>query len=135
MNKKNIDVFSNNLRYYMTIKGITRQELADRTKISYFSIRDYEKGNCYAKKDKMKKIAECLEIPIVKLTEEHIKDDIVDIVNNSEDSKLILDIKNIIDNSEDGKFMLDMLIKLSRLDKEGKKYISKTIDMITNDKQ
>lgn len=134
MTKKNIDVFSNNLRYYMKIKGITRQELADATEISYFSIRDYEKGVCYAKLNNLKKIAECLEIPVVKLTEEHIKEDIIDIVNNSEDSQLILKIKNIIDNS-DGKLMLDMLTKFSKLDKKEQKYISTTMDMITNDKQ
>ena len=134
MNKKNIDIFSNNLRYYMKIKGMSRQELADATKISYFSIRDYEKGVCYAKSKNIKKIAEVLEIPIIKLTDEKNEDDAKDIINNSEESQLILKIKNIIDNS-DGKLMLDMLTKFSKLDKKEQKYISTTMDMITNDKQ
>lgn len=119
MDKNKLEIFSNNLRYYMKIKGITRQELADKTKISYFSIRDYEKGVCYAKKDKLKLIADELDISPLMLTEEHNVDKIM----------------NIVDNSVDNEIMLNIMIKLSKLSLEGKKHILQTINMIDSLKQ
>lgn len=113
------EVFSNNLRYFMKIKGITRKELADKTKIAYTTIRDYEKGICYAKMDKIKIIAKELDVsPLMLIEEQNI-------------SKII----SIVDNSEDSQVMLDIMIKLSKLSLEGKKYILNTIDMIDNLKQ
>jgi len=117
MDKKR-EIFSNNLRYYMKIKGITRNDLADKTKIAYTTIRDYEKGICYAKMDKIKAIAEILGVSPLMLTEE----------------QNISKIMNIVDNSEDSQLMVDIMIKLSKLSVEGKKYILNTIDMIDNSK-
>lgn len=116
---KKREIFSNNLRYYMKIKGMTRKELAKITKIAYTTIRDYEKGICYAKMDKIKTIAEKLEISPLMLTEE----------------QNVSKIMNIVDNSEDSQVMLDIMTKLSKLSLEGKKYILNTIDMIDNLKQ
>jgi len=118
MDKKR-EIFSNNLRYYMTIKGMTRNKLADLTGIAYTTIRDYEKGICYAKMDKIKLIAEKLGVSPLMLTEKQNVSDIMDIVDNSEDSQI----------------MLDIIIKLSKLSLEGKRYISNTIDVINNSKQ
>lgn len=118
MDKKR-EIFSNNLRYYMKIKGMTRNELADLTGIAYTTIRDYEKGICYAKMDKIKKIAEELDISPLMLTEK----------------QNISEIMRIVDNSEDSQIMLEIMVKLSKLSLEGKKYISNTIDVINNSKQ
>lgn len=134
MGKNNKEIFSENLRYYMNLRIKSRKDISMATGIPYGSIRDYEKGYCYAKPDKIEKIANYLEISPLKLTKEHIKDDIMDIVDNSEDSKMILDIKNIIDNSEDKKLILDIMIKLSKLSKEDKKHIMRTLDYISNEK-
>ena len=95
------EVFSNNLRYFMKIKGMTRNELADKTKLAY------------------KIIAEKLDVSPLMLTEE----------------QNITKIMSIVDNSEDSQVMLDIMIKLSKLSLEGKKYILNTIDMIDNLKQ
>lgn len=113
------EIFSNNLRYYMKIKGMTRNDLANKSKIAYTTIRDYEKGLCYAKMEKIKELAKALDISPLMLTEEQ---------NAGK-------ITNIIDNSEDSQVMLDIMVKLSKLSLEGKKYILNTIDMIDNLKQ
>lgn len=134
MNEKNKEILSKNLRFYMKLKGKTRNDIVEATKIPYNSIRDYETGYCYAKKNKIVKIANCLGISPFMLTEEHNLEDVMDIVDNSEDSKLILEIKNIIDNTEDKKLMLDIMIKLSKLSKEDKKHIMGTIEYISNRK-
>lgn len=119
MNKRFREIFSNNLRYYMKIKGVTRKELADNTGIAYTTIRDYEKGICYAKMEKIEKIAVELDIPTYKLTDAHDT----------------ADIMNIIDNSEDSKLMLETMTYLEKLSKEKKQYILNTIKMIYNDMQ
>lgn len=113
---KNREIFSNNLRYYMKVKGITRNKLAEITGIAYTTIRDYEKGICYAKMEKIKLIAEKLEISPLMLTEE----------------QNITNIMNIVDNSEDSQIMLEIMIKLSKLSLEGKKYFLNSINMIDN---
>lgn len=135
MDKKR-EIFSNNLRYYMKIKGITRQELADKTKISYFSIRDYEKGICYAKSDNIKKIAECLDIPIVKLTEEHGFEELMNVVDNSKNNKLMLKLMTELSKQsiEDDKLFLKFIDVWFKLSTEDKKYILTTGNMLSSKK-
>lgn len=115
INKKR-EVFSNNLRYYRTIKGITTKELAKKSGIAYSTLRDYERGICYAKPEKIKKLAEKLDISPLMLTEEQD----------------ISKIMGIIDNSEDNKIMLEIMTRLSKLSLEGKKYILNTVNIIDN---
>ena len=69
--------------------------------------------------DKIELLANYFNIPTYKLTEDR---------NTAE-------IMNVVDNSEDSKLMLDIMIKLSKLSVDEKKYISKTIDMVSNDNQ
>ena len=116
MTNKKREILSNNLRYYMKIKGMTRKKLSDETEIAYTTIRDYEKGICYAKMDNIKKIAEKLDISPLMLTEEHN----------------ISQIMNIVDDSKDSQLMLEIMIKLSKLSLEGKQYILNSIDVISN---
>ncbi|WP_304401847.1 helix-turn-helix domain-containing protein [uncultured Clostridium sp.] len=118
INKKR-EVFSNNLRYYRTIKGMTTKELGKVSGIAYTTLRDYERGICYAKIDKIKILAEKLGISPLMLTEEHD----------------VSKIMGIVDSSEDNKIMLDIMTRLSKLSLEGKKYILNTIDMVDNLKQ
>ena len=115
INKKR-EVFSNNLRYYRTIKGMTTKELAKKSEIAYTTLRDYERGICYAKTEKIKKLAEKLDISPLMLTEEQD----------------ISKIMGIIDNSEDNKIMLEIMTRLSKLSLEGKKYILNTVNIIDN---
>ena len=130
MNTRKKEIFSKNLKYYMKLKGKSRKDIEDDTGIPYNSIRDYEKGYCYAKLSKIKAIAECLGVSIPMLTEEHDIDGSLHIVDDTEESKLLLNIKNIIYNSEDSKLLYKCLSELSKLDKQKLKYILTTIDMI-----
>ncbi len=119
MNKIYNEILSKNLKYYMAIRGKTRNNLANDLDIPYSSIRDYEKGICYAKMDKLEKIANYFEIPVEKLIKDHNSANTVGVIEENEDSKL----------------MYEIMVKLSKLNKDGKKYISKTIDMVSNDEQ
>lgn len=112
-------IFGNNLRYYMMLRQKTRKDLENDLGIPYTSIRDYEKGLCLAKPDKLEKIANYLDVPVYKLT------------NDKETSKIMDNANNL----ENDKILSEAIIKLSKLNQEEIKYIIKTIDMISSDKQ
>ena len=135
MNKRLREIFSSNLRYYMNVKDMSRQKLADKTGIAYTTIRDYEKGICYAKMEKIEKIAVELGIPTYKLTDSRDNIDIMNLVDNSEDKQLMLDILKVADNSEDKQLMLDAMTFFETLSKEKKQTMLNTLKMIYNDMQ
>ena len=119
MDRKYNEIVGKNLKYYMMIRKKTRNDLANDLGIPYTSIRDYEKGVCLAKPDKMEKIASYLNVPVHKLTQDKNNPVIIDSIYNSDYSRL----------------MSEAVVKMSNLNEEEIKYIIKTIDMITNDKQ
>lgn len=149
MYKIYIETFSKNLRYYMKTQNKTRNDISNATGIPYTSIRDYEKGVCFAKRDKAEKIAEYFNIPLSKLIEYHSETEIMYAIDKSENNKLILEIvsklskltkeqltliSDAIDNSEADKLILEVVAKLSKLTKEQQILISNTIDMIDSKK-
>ena len=119
MSKNYNEILSKNLTYYMAIRGKKRKDLANDLGIPYSSIRDYEKGICYAKIDKLEKIANYFGITVDKLTQDHDSANTIKVIQENDDSKL----------------MYEIMVKLSKLNKKEKKYISKTIDMVANDRQ
>ena len=119
MNNDYKKIFGNNLKYYMMIRQKTRNDLANDLDIPYTSIRDYEKGLCLAKPDKLEKIAKYLDVPVYKLTNDKEIAKAMDSTNGLEHDKIIS----------------EAIIKMSKLNKEEIKYIIRTIDMISNDKQ
>ena len=119
MSKNYNEILSKNLTYYMAIRGKKRKDLANDLGITYSSIRDYEKGICYAKIDKLEKIDNYFGITVDKLTQDHDSANTIKVIQENDDSKL----------------MYEIMVKLSKLNKDEKKYISKTIDMVANDRQ
>lgn len=119
MAKKNNEIFSKNLKFYMAVQNKTRNDIVRDLGIPYTSIRDYENGICGAKRDKVEKLAEYLKIKPYQLTEPHD----------------MTEIMNIMDNSEDSKELLEIVKKLSRANLERKKQVNKIIDMLDKDEQ
>jgi len=103
----------------MLIQNKTRNDIVKDLGIPYTSIRDYENGVCGAKRDKIEKLAEYLNIKPYQLIEPHDATEIMNIVVNSEDSKELLDIMK----------------KLSKLNLERKKQANKLIDMLDNEEK
>lgn len=111
--------FGRNLKYYMAYRDMSRKQLSEKTKIHISSIRDYVNGVCYARADKLERIANALDIPTYKLTE------------YSDITKTM----KIIDDSEDNKLLLEIMIRLSKTSKKEKEYILKTMDMISTNQK
>lgn len=82
-------IFSNNLKYYMKLNGKKRNDLVRDLGFPYTSIRDWEKGICYAKMDKIEKLADYFNIPKHKLIENNDNDKILNTIDKSEENKLI----------------------------------------------
>lgn len=55
MNNKNI--FANNLKRYMNIKGKSRKDVAEAIGVSYFTFSDWVNGKKYPRMDKIEKLA------------------------------------------------------------------------------
>lgn len=154
MNRQKREILSKNLRYYMKLKMKSRQDITNQTGIPYASIRDYEMGYCYAKPDKIEQIAKVLDISPHNLTEESDITDVMTFVDNSRESKLMLNIvekiaklstddmdlvnndiaclMHIIEDSEDRRLVLDIIRKLSTLSIKEKKYLLSTINLISS---
>lgn len=113
MDEKRRMIFSNNLKYYMRINGKKRSDLAKDLNFPYTSIRDWEKGICYAKLDKIEKIAKYFNIPTYKLIEDNAYENVLEKLETSEEAKLI---KKIVD-------------ELPKLSKEQLEYILKFIKL------
>lgn len=92
MDKNKIKVFSTNLSYYMKLNGKDRKDVAKDLHFPYSSVRDWEKGICYARIDKIKKLAEYFNISTSDLIEDSNKAILLKNMNESEESKLIEEI-------------------------------------------
>ena len=56
-NLGNKEVFSRNLKHYMTINNKGRSEICESLKIPYTTFTDWEKGNIYPRIDKIEMLA------------------------------------------------------------------------------
>ena len=76
MNNK--DIFANNLKKQMELKGVSRNDICKALEISYFTVSDWVNGKKYPRMDKVEKLAEYFGIPKSDLIEErkvvYIKD-------------------------------------------------------------
>ena len=68
MNNK--DVFANNLKKQMELKGVSRNDICTALGISYFTVSDWVNGKKYPRMDKVEKLAEYFSIPKSDLIEE-----------------------------------------------------------------
>ncbi len=69
----NKNVFSTNLKRYMALKGISRKDLANDLKISYYTVTDWVNGKKYPRMDKVEKLADYFGILKSDLIEEKQK--------------------------------------------------------------
>lgn len=69
MNNK--DIFANNLKKQMELKGVSRNDICQALGISYFTVSDWVNGKKYPRMDKIEKLAEYFGIPKSDLIEEH----------------------------------------------------------------
>lgn len=86
-NYGNKDVFSRNIKRFMEINKIDRQELADALEISYSTLSDWINGKVYPRIDKIELIANYFKINKSSLIEDWIfedetEDKTVKIINN-----------------------------------------------------
>ena len=61
MNNK--DIFANNLKKQMELKGVSRNDICKALEISYFTVSDWVNGKKYPRMDKIEKLAEYFGIP------------------------------------------------------------------------
>jgi len=69
-NLGNKEVFSRNLKHYMTINNKGRNEICESLKIPYTTFTDWEKGNVYPRIDKIELLANYFNIQKSGLIEE-----------------------------------------------------------------
>lgn len=80
----NKSIFSKNLQRLMTIKNVSRKEIADVLGISYFTISDWVNGKKYPRMDKVELLANYFGV---------LKSDLIEIriENNSEQPLIVTD--------------------------------------------
>lgn len=66
----NKNVFANNLKKQMELKGASRQDICNALGISYFTVTDWVNGKKYPRMDKVEKLAEYFGVPKSELIEE-----------------------------------------------------------------
>ena len=66
----NKNVFANNLRKQMELKGVSRNDICKALEISYFTVSDWVNGKKYPRMDKVEKLAAFFNIPKSELIEE-----------------------------------------------------------------
>lgn len=73
MDNKNI--FANNLKKHMTLKGVSRNDIADALGISYFTVTDWVNGKKYPRMDKVERLANYFGILKSDLIEDKTEED------------------------------------------------------------
>lgn len=67
--KTNRQIFGENFRRWLSVRGISRSEIAARAGVSYSAISEWYHGRKYPRVDMIEKIAQILDIPKTALTE------------------------------------------------------------------
>ncbi|EGS9999199.1 helix-turn-helix transcriptional regulator [Clostridium perfringens] len=102
---------SENIKFYRKQKGLTQQELADKIGKSINSVKKYESGYTNPPIDVINKIADALEINVIYLVEDTLKDEIMDKIKSDSNSDSILTlIETSLNNI--GKCDKDLAIEL-----------------------
>lgn len=83
---------SENIKFYRNKKGLTQQELADKIGKSINSVKKYESGYTNPPIDVINKIAAALEINVIYLVEDNIRNEIIDKLKSDSSSNSILSL-------------------------------------------
>ncbi len=117
-NKK---IFSENLKYYMTLNNKDRSKLRDDLKINYSTIRDWTNGRAYPRIDKIEMLANYFGIQKSDLIEK--KDNVVTTIEK--DVKLTEQITNLAKNEIEK----ELLIKITMLSNENQNKLLELVNM------
>lgn len=117
-NKK---IFSENLKYYMTLNNKDRSKLRDDLNLNYSTIRDWTNGRAYPRIDKVELLANYFGIQKSDLIEK--KDKIVS--NIEKDAKLIEQISNLSKNELEK----ELLTKCTMLDSDNQIKVLELVNM------
>lgn len=88
----NKNVFANNLKKQMELKGVSRTDLSEALKISYFTITAWVNGTKYPRMDKVEMLANYFGIQKSDLIEEQQEKDTPDQIKLTEGERLLLDL-------------------------------------------
>lgn len=88
----NKNVFANNLKKQMELKGASRKDLSEALGISYFTITAWVNGTKYPRMDKVEMLANYFGIQKSDLIEDQQEKDTPDEIKLTEGEKLLLDL-------------------------------------------
>ena len=88
----NKNVFANNLKKQMELKGVSRNDICNALGISYFTVSDWVNGKKYPRMDKVEMLANYFGIQKSDLIEDQQEKDTPDQIKLTEGEKLLLDL-------------------------------------------
>lgn len=92
----NKNVFANNLKKQMELKGVSRNDICNALGISYFTVSDWVNGKKYPRMDKVEMLANYFGIQKSDLIEDQQEKDTPDEIKLTEGEKMLLDLFRLI---------------------------------------
>lgn len=92
----NKNVFANNLKKHMELKGVSRNDICNALGISYFTVSDWVNGKKYPRMDKVEMLANYFGIQKSDLIEDQQEKDTPDEIKLTEGEKMLLDLFRLI---------------------------------------
>lgn len=88
----NKNVFANNLKKQMELKGVSRNDICNALGISYFTVSDWVNGKKYPRMDKVEMLANYFGVQKSDLIEDKPEKEAPDEINLTEGEKMLLDL-------------------------------------------
>ena len=88
----NKNVFANNLKKQMELKGVSRNDICNALGISYFTVSDWVNGKKYPRMDKVEMLANYFGIQKSDLIEEQQEKEAPDQIKLTEGEKALLEL-------------------------------------------
>lgn len=93
-------IFSENLKKLMSEKDVSRRDIADVLKISYFTVSDWVNGRKYPRMDKVEMLANYFGVLKSDLIEEPTETDSSKTITVTEDEQKLLDLFRKVPESQ-----------------------------------
>lgn len=92
----NKNVFANNLKKQMELKGVSRNDICNALGISYFTVSDWVNGKKYPRMDKVEMLANYFGIQKSDLIEDQQEKDAPDQIKLTEGEQALLELFRLI---------------------------------------
>lgn len=92
----NKNVFANNLKKQMELKGVSRNDICNALGISYFTVSDWVNGKKYPRMDKVEMLANYFGIQKSDLIEDQQEKDTPDQIKLTEGEQALLELFRLI---------------------------------------